>query len=122
MKLYFKLEVGDFMFEKFRDFFRFNRAQIIQSDGFILLESLVSLSIVTFVVVAILPFSVSLIKARENRQVMIEGYRLLYDASMNNSHSTLVKVQNGVKYKAVKSSGNIIVTIPNHDQLILRIE
>lgn len=50
-----------------------------QQDGFVLLESLSALSIITLALVFILPLVITLYQTREQKKVEVESYRLLYD-------------------------------------------
>ena len=50
-----------------------------QQDGFVLLESLSALSIITLALVLILPLVITLYQTREQKKVEVESYRLLYD-------------------------------------------
>lgn len=93
------------------------------TDAFILMESLLALSIVSFAILIILPFSVSMMNSRENRRIEIEGYRLLYDYSSDWQHSQSLTVKRSdLNYTIHQSNKKIAVTMPNHSTVEVKVE
>lgn len=112
LNLSFKLEVGDFMLERLND-----------SDGFILLESLLALSIITFAVMIILPFSRSLLTSRHDRVVQIEGYRLMYDYTNQGLPAQTSHVnRSGQNYVITKNNNSVKVTMPGQTVVEVRMK
>ncbi|MFC6463834.1 hypothetical protein ACFP65_02270 [Marinilactibacillus sp. GCM10026970] len=58
---------------------RVNKAK--SQQGYVLLESLVSLSLITVVLVISLPLTVNLVHKLEEQRIDVEMYRTLYDQS-----------------------------------------
>lgn len=93
------------------------------SNAFILMESLLALSIVSFAVVIILPFCVSMMESREDRRLEIEGYRLLYDYSSEwNQSESLVISRSNHYYSINQSDQKITVNMPNDSTVQLKVE
>lgn len=93
------------------------------SNAFILMESLLALSIVSFAVVIILPYSVSMMESREDRRLEIEGYRLLYDYSSEwNQSESLVINRSNHYYSINQSDQKITVNMPNDSTVQLKVE
>src|SRR5699024_8270381 len=112
LNLSFKLEVGDSMLKRLND-----------SDGFILLESLLALSIITFAVMIILPFSRSLLTSRHDRVVQVEGYRLLYDYTNQGLPAQTSHVnRSGQKHMITKNNNSGRVSTPSQRVVDVRMK
>lgn len=81
-----------------------------REDGFVLLESLVSLGIITIVVVSTLPFFIDLLSFWQEEKGSVEFNRVLYDFS---------KTWDGNVKQEYWESGNQIFTILNDKDGIL---
>lgn len=93
------------------------------SDGFILLESLLALSIITFAVMIILPFSRALLTSRHDRVVQIEGYRLMYDyTNQSLSAQTSHVNRSGQNYVITKNNNSVKVTMPGQTVVEVRMK
>lgn len=93
------------------------------SDGFILLESLLALSIITFAVMIILPFSRSLLTSRHDRVVQIEGYRLMYDYTNQGLPAQTSRVnRSGQNYVITKNNNSVKVTMPDQSVVEVRMK
>lgn len=93
------------------------------SDGFILLESLLALSIITFAVMIILPFSRSLLTSRHDRVVQIEGCRLMYDYTNQGLPAKTSHVnRSGQNYVITKNNNSVKVTMPGQTVVEVRMK
>lgn len=93
------------------------------TDGFVLLESLLALSVITFAVMIILPFSRSLLNARRDRFMHIEGYRVMYDyTNQNMSNNTTSVNRSGQNYQVSKSMNSVKVTMPDKSVIEVRMK
>lgn len=93
------------------------------TDGFILLESLLALSIITFTVIIILPFSRSLLASRHDRMVQIEGYRLMYDYTNQSLPNQTSHVnRSGQNYIISKNNNSVKVTMPRQTVIEVRMK
>lgn len=87
-----------------------------KEDGFVLLESLLGLSIVAFTLIIILPHGMSLMKERSKRQAEVEGYRLMYDYSQSYEGSFEQEINRaGFDYQLKKTSLETRVILPNEE-------
>lgn len=93
------------------------------SDGFILLESLLALSIITFAVMIILPFSRSLLTSRYERVIQIEGYRLMYDYTNHSLPAQTSRVnRSDQNYVISKNNNSVKVTMPGQTVVEVRMK
>lgn len=93
------------------------------NDGFVLLESLLALSVITFAVMIILPFSRSLLNTRRDRFMHIEGYRVMYDYTNQNIPNNTTSVnRSGQNYQVSKSMNSVKVTMPDKSVIEVRMK
>lgn len=96
--------------------------KVKNDQAFILLESILALSLVSFTMILVLPFSLQLLQARQKRQNEIEGYRLLYDYSyewLGSSDQWVTR--SGVDYRVSYQENALQVSLPNQDEIVLEV-
>lgn len=87
--------------------------KIRQAAGFILLESLVSLSLLVFVLGVTLPLTVQLVSHLQAEQIEVEIKRVLYDLSKNRGSNISVK-------ETIHSHELNLITNYTEDQLTVK--
>lgn len=93
-----------------------------KEDSFILLESLLALSLVAFTLMVILPHGLNLVKDRQTRQIEVEAYRLLYDYSHGYDGVFSQQVsRNGFEYEVIKSDKSLKVVLPDEEVIEIRV-
>lgn len=94
-----------------------------ETEAFILMESLLALSIVSFAILIIFPFSVSVMKSRVDRRIEIEGYRLLYDFSNEWQQSQSLTINRSHhNYIINQSSNKTEVIMPNQSKVEVKVK
>lgn len=86
--------------------------------GFILLESLISLSLLTFVLLFSIPMTVKLISYLETQRIQVEMDRTLYDTSKfwSQKEKTSISINTYDNDFEVKETENAISVKENHSE------
>lgn len=70
------------------------------SDGFVLIESLSALTIITIALVIILPLIITLYQTHQQKKIEVESYRVLYDYThdWHDTSSSYTLTRSGQEY------------------------